>query len=337
MEKKRFYENCVLCPRECHVNRWKGQKGICQVTAVPRVARAALHFWEEPCISGKNGSGTVFFGGCSLHCKFCQNEAISHGKRGNDIREGRLPEIFLELQEKGANNINLVTPGQYIPHIVEAVESARNQGLGIPVIYNTGSYEKVESLKQLEGIVDVYLPDFKYMDSALAAKYSNAPDYPKVAKAAIAEMVRQQPQALFYPETGRMTRSGENRGQMAEEGCRKFTDSKKSVSHEAEDGFLIGKGVIVRQLLLPGYLKDAKTILSYLYETYGDQIYLSLMSQYTPMPRMADDPMLNRTVTKKEYEKYVNDAIALGVVHGFIQEGETAKESFIPDFDGEGV
>lgn len=288
------------------VNREAGQKGICGVDASLRVARAALHYWEETCISGTKGSGTVFFSGCSLHCVFCQNEAIARGNVGKEISRERLAEIFLELQEKGANNINLVTPGQYIPHIIWSVEQARNQGLQIPVVYNTGSYECVDSLKQLEGIVDIYLPDFKYWNPELAAKYSHAPDYPAVARAAIAEMVRQQPQPKFL---------------------------------DKQDGGLdiMAKGVIVRQLLLPGQLKDAKAIVKYLYETYGNQIYLSLMSQFTPLPHVEKYPELNRRVNPLTYERYVDYAISLGVENGFIQEGDVAEESFIPAFDGEGV
>ena len=191
------YERCQLCPRMCQVNREMGQMGVCKVSSTLKVARAALHFWEEPCVSGTKGSGAVFFSGCSLHCVFCQNQEIAQGVSGKEIKRERLVEIFLELQEKGANNINLVTPGQYVPHIVWAVERARVQGLKLPIVYNTSSYEKVETLKQLEGIVDVYLPDFKYWSRELAHKYSNAPDYPDVAKQAIAEMVRQQPKVQF--------------------------------------------------------------------------------------------------------------------------------------------
>ncbi len=267
-----------------------------------KVARAALHFWEEPCISGEAGSGAVFFSGCALHCVFCQNDKISRGQAGKEIEKERLVQIFLELQDKGANNINLVTPGQYVPHIIWAVEQARNQGLKLPIVYNTSSYEKVDTIKMLEGIVDIYLPDFKYMDSALAQKYSHAMDYPEAAKAAIAEMVRQQPEPVINEETG-----------------------------------LMEKGVIVRQLLLPGLLDDAKAIVRYLYETYGDSIYLSLMSQFTPLPNVEGFPELNRKVTEAEYDEYVDYAIDLGVNNGFIQEGDVAEESFIPDFDCEGV
>ena len=300
---KDSYLSCEICPRTCKVNR-KNISGICGVGADLKVARAALHHWEEPCISGTKGSGTVFFSGCSLHCVFCQNEEISRGTVGTEITKERLMEIFLELEGKGANNINLVTPGQYVPHIVWSVEEARRQGLSLPIVYNTSSYEKVDTIKRLEGIVDVYLPDFKYFDANLAAKYSKAPDYPEVAKAAIKEMVRQQPNPSFY---------------------------------EKDDQELIGKGVIVRQLLLPGQLQDAKNIVKYLYETYGDTIFISMMNQFTPMPNLKDYPELNRKVSKRAYDEYVDYAIEIGVENGFIQEGDVAKESFIPKFDGEGV
>lgn len=301
---KESYLSCEICPRTCKVNRENGQTGVCKVTSQLKVARAALHFWEETCISGKKGSGTVFFSGCSMHCVFCQNEDISQGRVGKEISRERLTEIFLELQEKGANNINLVTPGQYVPHIVWAVEKARNEGLKLPVVYNTSSYEKVDTLKHLEGIVDVYLPDFKYYSPELAAKYSKAPDYPEVAKKAIAEMVRQQPSPVFY---------------------------------ESEGQELMKNGVIVRQLLLPGQLQDAKHIIKYLHDTYGEQIYISLMNQYTPLSHVEKYPELNKKVSKRSYEKYIDYAIDIGVENGFIQEEDVAEESFIPKFDGEGV
>lgn len=301
---KESYISCEICPRTCKVNREKGQTGVCKVTSQLKVARAALHFWEETCISGTKGSGTVFFSGCSMHCVFCQNEDISQGRVGKEISRERLTEIFLELQEKGANNINLVTPGQYVPHIVWAVEKARNEGLKLPVVYNTSSYEKIDTLKHLEGIVDVYLPDFKYYSPELAAKYSKAPDYPEVAKKAIAEMVRQQPSPVFY---------------------------------ESEGQELMKNGVIVRQLLLPGQLQDAKHIIKYLHDTYGEQIYISLMNQYTPLSHVEKYPELNKKVSKRSYEKYIDYAIEIGVENGFIQEGDVAEESFIPKFDGEGV
>ena len=300
------YTQCQLCPRGCKVNRENGQTGVCKVTSTLKVARAALHFWEETCISGTKGSGTVFFSGCSMHCVFCQNQEIAQGVSGKEIPKERLAEIFLELQEKDANNINLVTPGQYVPHIIWAVESARNQGLHLPIVYNTSSYENVDVLKQLEGIVDIYLPDFKYWSPELAKRYSNAPDYPEVARAAIAEMVRQQPRAEF-------------------------------VYDKEQDLDLMKKGVIVRQLLLPGQFEDAQQIVKYLYETYGDQIYFSLMSQYTPLAQVRDFPELNCKVDRYTYDQYVDYAISLGVENGYIQEEDVAEESFIPAFDGEGV
>ena len=300
------YSRCELCPRACKVNRENGKLGVCGVSASLKVARAALHFWEETCISGTKGSGAVFFSGCSMHCVFCQNREIAQGNAGKEISPERLVEIFLELQEQGANNINLVTPGHYVPHIVWAVEQARIQGMQLPIVYNTSSYEKVDALKQLEGIVDVYLPDFKYWSPELAQKYSKAPDYPKVAKEAIAEMVRQQPKMQFV--------------------------------YDEEQGVdLVKKGVIVRQLLLPGQLSDAKQIVKYLHDTYGEQIYLSLMSQYTPLAHVEKYPELNRKVDRRTYDRYVDYAIAIGVENGYIQEEDVAEESFIPAFNGEGV
>lgn len=295
------YENCLLCPRKCGINRAAGQTGVCGVSAEIRVARAALHYWEEPCISGEKGSGAVFFSGCSLHCVFCQNREISDGKAGKIISKERLRDIFLELKAKGANNINLVTPGQYIPDIVWAVRDARRYGMELPIVYNTSGYENADELKQLEGIVDVYLPDFKYMDSALSAKYSRAKDYPSVAKQAISEMVRQQPGVVIDDATG-----------------------------------LIQKGVIVRQLLLPGHVNDAKAILKYLHDTYQDSIYISMMSQFTPIA-LKDYPEINRTVTRREYERLIDYAIKIGITNAFIQEGNVAKDSLIPAFDCEGV
>lgn len=295
------YENCLLCPRKCGINRSTGQTGVCGVSSEIRVARAALHYWEEPCISGEKGSGAVFFSGCSLHCVFCQNREISDGKAGKVISKERLSDIFLELKAKGANNINLVTPGQYIPDIVWAVSDARRRGMELPIVYNTSGYEDAKELKLLEGIVDVYLPDFKYMDSALSAKYSRAKDYPSVAKQALSEMVRQQPKVVIDDATG-----------------------------------LIQRGVIVRQLLLPGHVNDAKAILKYLHDTYQNSIYISMMSQFTPIA-LKDYPEINRTVTRREYERLIDYAIKIGITNAFIQEGDVAKDSFIPAFDCEGV
>lgn len=301
MKNMNKYENCLLCPRKCGINRSTGQTGVCGVSSEIKVARAALHYWEEPCISGKRGSGAVFFSGCSLHCVFCQNREISDGKAGKVISKERLSDIFMELADKGANNINLVTPGQYIPDIVWAVNDAKSRGMKLPIIYNTSGYENVTELKLLEGIVDVYLPDFKYMDSTLSARYSRAKDYPSVAKQALSEMVRQQPDVVIDDATG-----------------------------------LIQKGVIVRQLLLPGHVNDAKAVLKYLYDTYHDHVYISMMSQFTPIA-LKDYPEINRTVTRREYERLVDYALEIGITNAFIQEGYVAKDSFIPAFDCEGV
>ena len=294
-------KNCRLCPRNCGADRLSGKRGYCGAGAEILVARAALHMWEEPCISGSEGSGAVFFSGCSLGCVFCQNRSISRGERGEKISAERLAQIMLELQDQKANNINLVTAGHFVPQIAAALALAKEQGLRIPVVYNSSGYEKAETLGMLSGLVDVYLPDFKYMDSELAAAYSRAPDYVETAKAALREMVSQTGLPMF-DERGMITR-----------------------------------GVIVRHLLLPGHVADSRRVVEYLFKTYGNRIYISLMNQYTPIPAVAADPLLSRKVTKREYDRLVDYALSLGVEQGFIQEGETAKESFIPEFDGEGV
>lgn len=293
---------CTLCPRSCGADRAAGQKGYCGVGGTKiKAARAALHMWEEPCISGSQGSGTVFFSGCPLRCVYCQNRDIARAGAGKEITVERLSEIFLELQEKGAANINLVTPTHYTPEIVKAVAEARDGGLTLPIVYNCGGYEKPETLRTLEGIVDIYLTDFKYMDAEAARRYSHAPDYPEIAKEALGEMVRQQPEPVF-----------DEKGMMK-------------------------KGVIVRHLLLPGHLKNAEAVVKYVYETYGNRVYLSLMNQYTPLPGMEKWPEINRKVTRREYDRLLDYAVELGVENGFIQEGGTAEESFIPAFDCEGI
>ncbi len=291
---------CRLCPRECGVNRLRGQKGYCGVDASLRAARAALHFWEEPCLSGKEGSGAVFFSGCSLGCVYCQNRTIAKGW-GEEISLTRLAEIFLELKDQGANNINLVTAEHFVPQAAAALRLAKRWGLSLPVVYNSGGYEKPQTLRLLEGLVDIYLPDFKYMDTGLAGRYSNAKDYPEAAKEALSEMVRQAGPCVF-----------DERG-------------------------ILQKGVIVRHLVLPGHVSDSKKVVEYLYRTYGSRIYVSLMNQYTPMEAMADDPLLSRRVTAREYDRLLSFALNLGIENGYFQEGETARESFIPAFDGEGV
>lgn len=293
-------EDCCLCPRNCHVNRLQGKTGYCGQTAEIRAARAALHMWEEPCISGDSGSGAVFFSGCTLGCVYCQNHKIADGTVGKPISVERLAEIFLELQEQGAWNINLVTAGHFIPSVIRSLNLAKRQGLRIPVVYNTSGYEKVDTLKKLEGYIDIYLPDLKYVDTALAEKYSFAPDYPKVAKAALDEMVRQVGVAQF-------------------------------------EGEQMKKGVIVRHLVLPGQSEASREVIRYLYETYGDRIFISILNQYTPMPYLERYPELNRKITDEEYDEVVDYAISIGVENGFIQEGDTAQESFIPEFDIMGI
>ena len=292
---------CDLCPRACKVDRSAGERGICGETDRVKVARAALHMWEEPCISGKAGSGAVFFCGCALHCVFCQNGNIANGTVGKEITEERLAEIFLELQEKKANNINLVTAGQFVPQVVRALRRAKDRGLGIPVVYNTSSYENVDTIKRLEGLVDIYLPDYIYIDPNMAAMLSGARDYPDTAHAAIDEMVRQTGRAVF------------------------------------DENGLMKKGVIVRHLLLPGAVKNAKAVVKYVYETYGDTVWLSLMSQYTPLPQVENISPLNRKTTKREYERLLDYTFSLGVTNAFLQEGPVAEESFIPEFDGRGI
>ena len=295
--------DCTLCPRECHADRAAGEKGFCGQADRIMAARAALHFWEEPCLSGTNGSGTVFFSGCNLRCVYCQNHTIAQGQTGREITVERLAEIFLELQAQKAHNINLVTPTHYIPQIIRALQTAKDNGLAIPVVYNTSGYEKVDTLKSLEGLIDIYLPDLKYHDTALSTRYSGAPDYFEKASAAIDEMLRQ---------TGRPS----------------FVDGEDS---------LMRKGVIVRHLLLPGCEEDSRYLLRFLHETYRNDIYVSIMNQYTPMPQIAHIPALNRRISPEEYEEIIDYAIRIGIENGFIQEGETASESFIPAFDCEGV
>ena len=296
----RYYESCTLCPRRCGVNR-NIQKGFCGEGAALRAAKAYLHMWEEPCISGNRGSGTVFFSGCNLKCVYCQNSAISSGGAGFEIDVPRLAGIFLELSDKGAHNINLVTPTHFVRHIIKAIDLTRGR-LGIPVIYNCGGYESVETLKLLDGYIDIYMPDFKYMDKDLAKKYSAAPDYPEVCKAAIEEMTRQTMCRNIFDENGMMKR-----------------------------------GVIVRHLVLPGCTDDSKDIIRYLYSKYGDGIYMSIMNQYTPMPQVMAYPEIDRRVTDDEYDGVIDYAASLGVENAFIQEGGAVGESFIPDFDGSGI
>ena len=298
---QKLLSNCTLCPRNCGANRLAGQTGYCGMPAQVHAARAALHLWEEPCLTGSTGSGTVFFSGCNMKCVFCQNHDIAIGETGKEITVSRLAEIFLELQQKGAANINLVTPTHYIPQIREALILAKGNDLHLPIVYNTGGYEKKEALQLLDGLIDIYMPDMKYYSPELSTRYSFAPDYFTMACNALSEMYRQTGVCTF-DEQGIMT-----------------------------------QGVLVRHLILPGQTKDSKKILRYLHNTYGNNIWISIMNQYTPLEHVSHIPELNRRVTDNEYERLIDYAIRLGIENAFIQEGETAEESFIPPFNLEGV
>lgn len=293
------YTSCTLCPRNCRIDRTK-KVGFCGETAEMRIARAALHLWEEPCISGKNGSGTVFFSGCNLRCCYCQNSVISTSRVGEAVSVERLCEIFFDLEKQGAENINLVTPTHFVLGIVEALKLAKERGLKLPIVYNCGGYESVETLKLLDGLVDIYLPDFKYYDERFAIKYSNAPNYKEIAEAAIKEMVRQVKKPQF-----------DKRGMMV-------------------------KGVIVRHLCLPTLSDDSKRVLKFLHRTFGNDIYISIMSQYTPTDFCSCDE-LKKTLDREDYNDILDYCDAIGIEQGFTQEEGCEKESFIPDFDLTGV
>lgn len=294
------YRSCHLCPHACSVDRTGGAVGLCRAEATPRVAHVMLHAWEEPCISGKNGSGTVFFSGCPLGCVYCQNHKISRGYIGAEYSVQQLSDLFLSLEERGAHNVNLVTATHHIPHVAAAIRDAKGRGLSVPIVYNTSGYETKASLGELCGLVDIYLTDVRYHNASTAEKYSGAPDYPKVAMEALSLMVKQV--------------------------------GKPKLS---EDG-LMQKGVIVRLLLLPGHLIEAKQILRDVYRTHGDDLYISLMSQYTPTERVKEKfPALARPVSPYEYASLVEYALSLGVRFAFTQEGSAASESFIPPFSAE--
>lgn len=285
---------CNLCPRNCGVNRHE-TVSVCGAGDKIKLAYYSLHRWEEPVISGTNGSGTVFFSHCNLKCIFCQNKKISTGGYGKVISNERLKEIFLELQEKGAHNINLVTPTPFVPLIADVLQEIKGKELMIPVVYNTSSYENVETIKIMNGLVDIYLADLKYYSNELGLKYSRCSNYFEIASKAIDEMVKQV-------------------------GTFEIVDD------------LMRRGVIVRVLILPGHIEDSKRIIKYLYDKYHDDVIISIMNQYTPIEKLEYDN-LNRKVTDDEYDEVVNYAYDLGVRMAFMQEGETQSESFIPDFD----
>lgn len=301
------YCSCHLCPRNCGCDRSR-KTGVCGMTNELRISRVGLHMWEEPCISGTSGSGTIFFTGCNLGCIFCQNHEISRRLSEKDLSSsypfalpGRpytvseLADAMLFLEKQGANNINFVTGTHFVPHIIEGVRLARERGLSIPTLYNCGGYESVETIKSLEGTIDIYLPDMKFFSSDISKKYAHAADYFERAKEAIAEMVRQCPRQIY------------------------------------NEGGMIQKGVIVRHLMLPGLLFDSKHILDYLCETYGNSITISLMNQYTPMPGIPEE--LDRPLSPEHYRSMIDHLTLLGQENCFIQEGGTVSESFIPDFE----
>ena len=287
---------CRLCPRYCMVNREIGQLGYCGCGKDMVIARYSLHMWEEPCISGSKGSGTIFFSGCNLKCIFCQNYDISTLIKGKIVSIEEFSDICIKLQNKGANNINLVTGTMYIPLIVKGIKLAKKKGLKIPIIYNTSGYDSIEGLKMLDGIVDVYLPDLKYYSDELAIKYSKCNNYFKYASMAIEEMYRQVGKPIL------------------------------------DDNGIIKKGVIVRHLMLPNNSNDSKKIIKYLYDKYKDNIIISIMNQYTPI-RYLDYEELNHKVSNYEYDSVVNYAYDLGIRDAYIQDEGTEKDSFIPDFD----
>ncbi len=293
--------SCKLCPRNCNVNRLEGKLGFCKSGAGVKVARVSLHQWEEPCLSGDTGSGTVFFSECNLKCVFCQNHCISHEGVGKEITIERLAEIFLEQQKRGANNINLVTPTHFVPQIIEAIKLAKNNGLILPIVYNSNSYENIETIKALKGFIDIYLPDLKYYADKYAIKYSNAPNYFNIASKAIEEM---------YSQVG---------------------------IPEFDDNGMMKKGVIIRHLMLPGLLFDSKKVIAYIYNTFENNVYISIMNQYTPVNNLSSYPEINKPLNQKHYESLIDYCLSLGIKNAFIQEEGTVSESFIPDFDLRGV
>ena len=289
------FNKCILCPNRCMVNRNKGQVGMCLSGNKIKIAKAYLHMWEEPCISGKNGSGTIFFSGCNLRCIFCQNYYISEMNNGYLISTKEFADICLNLQEKGATNINLVTPTHFVPLIIDGLLLAKKKGLNIPIVYNSSGYEELDTLKLLDGIIDIYLPDFKYYDDAYALKYSGCKKYFEHTSKAISEMFRQQPKCIFD-----------------------------------EDGNML-KGVIVRHLILPTLENDSKNILKYLYSKYQNKIYYSIMNQFTPV-RKCKYEELNSKLKDNVYDDVIDFAWNLGIRNAFTQEGGTQSESFIPNF-----
>ncbi|MCR5116061.1 MAG: radical SAM protein [Lachnospiraceae bacterium] len=319
---------CTLCPRNCHINR-NLNNGYCKQYSSITAARAALHMWEEPCISGSNGSGAVFFSGCNMGCVFCQNYEIAHGDVQKEISSEKLADIFLKLQnEDNAHNINLVTPTHFIPQIVNALEAAKNIGLTIPIVYNTSGYENVTSLKLLDGLVDIYLPDCKYYSDTLSLKYSNAPDYFDKCSKALDEMYRQVGNPSFEDDLGNIFDSSS------------YNDHIESIDETYDDDYsgpLMKKGMIIRHLILPGNLEDSKNVIGYLLKHFSSSVYISIMNQYTPMPHSQKFPELTRKISSSEYNEIIDFALDNGIENGFFQGDDTATDSFIPAFDFKGL
>lgn len=290
-------DNCTLCPHNCKVNRLEGKEGRCKCDNALKIALASLHMFEEPCISGTNGSGTVFFTNCNLNCIYCQNYEISQGGKGKGITIQTLADIFIKQQEKGAHNINLVTPTMYVYQIIEAIKLARKYGLKIPIIYNSNGYENVETIKMLNGYIDVYLPDLKYYTNELSKKYSNVDNYFEVATNAIKEMYSQVGNAIF------------------------------------DDNGIIQKGVIIRHLVLPNHIQNTKNILKWINENMTEDIYISVMAQYFPTYKAKNDSLINRKLNKKEYKEVFNYLYSLDLQNGYIQELGSHEEEYVPDFN----
>lgn len=293
-------KKCTICPISCGTDR-TARKGSCGAGAMPIVSKAFLHQWEEPCISGEKGSGTIFFSGCNMHCVFCQNHDISQEGFGKEITVNRLAEIMLELQAQGAANINLVTPTPHMLHIIEAVRIARDKGIKLPIVYNTNGYETLETIELLRGTVDIYLPDIKYFNDKHALKYSKTKNYFEVASAAIKAMIEQ----VGYPVFD-------------------------------EEGMMI-KGVLIRHLIMPDLLEDSKSILRWIRDELGEKAYVSLMCQYTPMYHALEFEEINRKLDDWEYEYIVDYFFKLGLENGFVQDYSSATEEYTPDFDLSGV
>lgn len=290
-------ENCMICPHKCGVNRLEGNKGRCKCDDKLKIALASLHMFEEPCISGENGSGTVFFSNCNLNCIYCQNYEISNLGKGREITIEHLAEIFLKQQEKNAHNINLVTPTMYVYQIIEAIKIAKSKGFNIPIIYNSNGYENIETIKLLNGYIDVYLPDLKYYTNELSKKYSKVDNYFETATKAIKEMYNQVGQAKF------------------------------------DENGLIKKGVIIRHLVLPNHIQNTKNILKWISDNMPDDIYVSVMAQYFPTYKAKDDDLINRKLNKKEYNEVLNYLYSLDLENGYIQELGLHEEEYVPNFD----